>query len=65
MRLHKLLRLIPALAVLLLCGCAALQHGGPAAPQSLTILHTNDHHGRFWRNDNGEQGLAARRSLAD
>lgn len=65
MRLHKLLRLIPALAVLLLCGCAALQHGGPAAPQSLTILHTNDHHGRFWKSSKGEYGLAARKTVVD
>lgn len=65
MRFHKLLRLIPALAVLLLCGCAALQHGGPAAPQTLTILHTNDHHGRFWKSSKGEYGLAARKTVVD
>ncbi len=65
MRFHKLLRLIPTLAVLLLCGCAALQHGGPAAPQTLTILHTNDHHGRFWKSSKGEYGLAARKTVVD
>lgn len=65
MRFHKLLRLIPALAVLLLCGCAVLQHGGPAAPQTLTILHTNDHHGRFWKSSKGEYGLAARKTVVD
>lgn len=27
----------------------------------ITILHTNDHHGHFWRNDYGEYGLAARK----
>ncbi len=27
----------------------------------ITILHTNDHHGHFWRNDYGEYGLAAQR----
>jgi len=31
----------------------------------LTILHTNDHHGRFWKNDNGEYGMAARKTLID
>jgi 5'-nucleotidase / UDP-sugar diphosphatase len=29
----------------------------------LTILHTNDHHGRFWPNRDGEFGLAARATL--
>jgi 5'-nucleotidase / UDP-sugar diphosphatase len=29
----------------------------------ITILHTNDHHGRFWSNPEGELGLAARASL--
>ena len=28
----------------------------------LTILHTNDHHGRFWPNEKGEGGLPARAS---
>lgn len=27
----------------------------------ITILHTNDHHGHFWRNDYGEYGLAAQK----
>ena len=34
-------------------------------PLKLTILHTNDHHGRFWRNSDGEYGLAARKTLID
>ncbi len=29
----------------------------------LTVLHTNDHHGRFWTNRDGEVGLAARATL--
>jgi len=29
----------------------------------LTVLHTNDHHGRFWPNKDGELGLAARATL--
>ncbi|HIB0460156.1 TPA: bifunctional UDP-sugar hydrolase/5'-nucleotidase, partial [Escherichia coli] len=24
----------------------------------ITVLHTNDHHGHFWRNEYGEYGLA-------
>ncbi|STT53021.1 UDP-sugar hydrolase [Klebsiella pneumoniae] len=31
----------------------------------ITILHTNDHHGHFWRNDYGEYGLAAQKTLVD
>lgn len=31
----------------------------------LTILHTNDHHGRFWANQFGEYGMAARKTLVD
>ncbi len=31
----------------------------------LTILHTNDHHGRFWPNKDGEWGLAARATLVN
>ncbi|MDH3453099.1 MAG: bifunctional UDP-sugar hydrolase/5'-nucleotidase UshA [Gammaproteobacteria bacterium] len=30
-----------------------------------TLLHTNDHHGRFWPNRHGEYGLAARKTLVD
>ena len=29
----------------------------------LTILHTNDHHGRFWPNKEGELGMAARATI--
>jgi 5'-nucleotidase/UDP-sugar diphosphatase len=29
----------------------------------ITILHTNDHHGRFWSNKDGELGLAARATI--
>jgi 5'-nucleotidase/UDP-sugar diphosphatase len=42
---------------------------GPSYEQDteyqLTILHTNDHHGRFWKNSNGEYGMAARKTLID
>ncbi|WP_432453284.1 MULTISPECIES: bifunctional UDP-sugar hydrolase/5'-nucleotidase UshA [unclassified Agarivorans] len=30
-----------------------------------TILHTNDHHGRFWKNSKNEYGMAARKTLVD
>ena len=31
----------------------------------LTVLHTNDNHGRFWHNKHGEYGMAARKTLID
>lgn len=32
---------------------------------NVTILHTNDHHGHFWRSDYGEYGLSAQKTLVD
>ena len=37
----------------------------PAGTVKITILHTNDHHGRFWKNSDGEYGMAARKTLLD
>lgn len=31
----------------------------------ITILHTNDHHGHFWQNKQGEYGLSAQKTLID
>lgn len=31
----------------------------------ITILHTNDHDGHFWRSEYGEYGLAAQKTLVD
>ena len=60
----------PALTVLValaLLGCAALPSSGPERDKTfkITILHTNDHHGRFWKNGDGEYGMAARKTLID
>jgi 5'-nucleotidase/UDP-sugar diphosphatase len=59
-------------AALLAAGCAQLPlpSGAPGAtttrpPLQLTVLHTNDHHGRFWPNADGEYGLAARKTLVE
>ena len=30
-----------------------------------TLLHTNDHHGRFWHGSRGEYGMAARKTILD
>jgi 5'-nucleotidase/UDP-sugar diphosphatase len=52
-----------AAALALLAGCATAP--GERAPVKLTVLHTNDHHGRFWTNADGEYGMAARKTLID
>ena len=50
----------------LLAGCASVAPPPPPRePLKLTILHTNDHHGRFWSNADGEYGMAARKTLID
>ncbi|NCH94820.1 bifunctional UDP-sugar hydrolase/5'-nucleotidase UshA [Cronobacter dublinensis] len=57
------------LAVALLAGLSLLSCGAAAWEQdktyNITILHTNDHHGHFWRNEYGEYGLAAQKTLVD
>ncbi|MCL1113056.1 MULTISPECIES: bifunctional UDP-sugar hydrolase/5'-nucleotidase UshA [Shewanella] len=35
------------------------------ACKKFTVLHTNDNHGRFWHNSDGEYGMAARKALID
>ena len=30
-----------------------------------TVVHTNDHHGRFWKNSDGEYGLSAQKTVID
>ena len=57
---------LPLLA--LLVGCASGPQSTlmpPPEPIKLTVLHTNDHHGRFWKNGDGEYGMAARKTLID
>ena len=66
--LQPLLPLLTAGLALLLAACA--QPGPPGTPVhdktvAITILHTNDHHGRFWQNSNGEYGMAARKTVVD
>lgn len=34
-------------------------------PRRITILHTNDAHGHFWRSDRGEYGLSAQKTIID
>jgi len=61
-RLSLTLVLIAALS-----GCALAPPSGPDRDKTyrLTVMHTNDHHGRFWHNSDGEYGMAARKTVVD
>ncbi|MFW1442706.1 bifunctional UDP-sugar hydrolase/5'-nucleotidase UshA [Vibrio parahaemolyticus] len=50
-----------------LAGCASqpAHEWNSDTTYKLTVLHTNDHHGRFWQNKHGEYGMAARKTLID
>ncbi|CAH1546132.1 5'-nucleotidase/UDP-sugar hydrolase [Vibrio rotiferianus] len=50
-----------------LAGCATqpAHEWNEDTTYKLTVLHTNDHHGRFWQNKYGEYGMAARKTLID
>ena len=52
-------------AALVLAGCTQLPVWQAGTTYKLTLLHTNDHHGRFWENKYGEYGLSARKTLID
>lgn len=60
----------PALSLLVcaaVTACVNVPVSGPADDKTthLTVLHTNDHHGRFWKNSEGEYGMAARKTVID
>lgn len=61
MRLIRYLLLAVSFAALSACSILPSEQ----APKRITILHTNDHHGRFWHNDRDEYGLAAQKTLVD
>lgn len=44
-------------------GCAQQTSADPLQGRRITILHTNDHHGRYWYNDEGQYGIPARQTL--
>jgi len=62
-----LLALTATSAIVSLPASAASEKAQWEADKSykLTILHTNDNHGRFWSNRHGEYGMAARKTLID
>ncbi|MGY5449974.1 bifunctional UDP-sugar hydrolase/5'-nucleotidase UshA [Agarivorans sp. MS3-6] len=60
--------ILPSLLIVgLLVGCSSEPSQTWQVDRSyqITVLHTNDHHGRFWQNKYGEYGLAARKTLID
>lgn len=58
------MRIIISLFLLsFLAGCQLLTASNNV--RYLTVLHTNDNHGRFWHNESGEYGMAARKTLID
>ena len=65
--MRTLAKILKTGLVLAVAACANLEPSGPAKDKttSITILHTNDHHGRFWQNGNGEYGMAARKTVID
>ncbi len=54
---------LPLALATALAACATPPAERP--PLKLTILHTNDHHGRFWTNAEGEYGMAASKTQID
>ncbi|MHA2937828.1 bifunctional UDP-sugar hydrolase/5'-nucleotidase UshA [Vibrio sp. RC27] len=58
---------ITALLASAITGCTSTPEHmwEPDTTYQLTVLHTNDHHGRFWQNRHGEYGMAARKTLID
>lgn len=53
------------LATLAGCASQSTQDWNQDETYKLTVLHTNDNHGRFWRNKYGEYGMSARKTLVD
>ncbi|RCS73673.1 bifunctional UDP-sugar hydrolase/5'-nucleotidase UshA [Vibrio casei] len=60
-----------AIAVASIVGCSSQSDSNAKTEwqanklYKLTVLHTNDNHGRFWHNQDGEYGMAARKALVD
>ena len=52
-------------ATLAACASAPVSGPQPDTTYRITVLHTNDHHGRFWKNSDGEYGMAARKTVID
>ena len=65
---RRLISVTVVAVALLISACTQ----NPVSPPSsrlktldFTVIHTNDNHGKFWRNRRGELGMAARKTLID
>ena len=65
MKLNRICLSLGLIAVL--AGCAVSPQSGAEKDKTyrITIMHTNDHHGHFWQNSDGEYGMAARKTVVD
>lgn len=54
-----------SLSFLAACSSSAPTTPQVDTPKHITILHTNDHHGRFWHNNHDEYGLSAQKTVVD
>lgn len=65
----KLVKWSLPIAAMLISACTLSDNQRPEpdpdTTYKLTILHTNDHHGRFWHDSKGQYGMAARKTLVD
>ncbi len=48
-----------------LISCSLHSNNLDSETKRITVLHTNDNHGRFWQNANDEYGMPARKTLID
>ena len=46
-------------------GCSFQSTKEQQKVHKLTVLHTNDHHGRFWRDEHDQYGMSARQTLVN
>ena len=65
MKLHQLSLSLGLITLLAGCALAPPQGAEKDKTYHITIMHTNDHHGRFWQNSDGEYGMAARKTVVD
>lgn len=63
MKLNRICLSLGLIAVL--AGCAVPSGVSKGKTYKITIMHTNDHHGHFWQNSDGEYGMAARKTVVD
>ncbi len=63
--MRKFVFILSLAVVTVFSGCATTHMRKPDVTHQLTILHTNDHHGHYWKNRHSEYGLAAQKTLVE